>query len=142
MVEFTDGSVIAQLGLPDMKTPIELALTYPHRGLSDRDRLDLTQLGGLTFEKPRTDVFRCLSLAYDAAKKGGVMPAVLNGANEEAVELFLGGKIGFCDIARLVEGAMSDRISGGVCAAGPDLDAVLEADGRARDYVRRSVNCP
>ena len=146
MVEFTDGSVMAQLGVPDMKTPIELALTYPYRGSTARPGLDITGLGSLTFEKPRTDVFRCLKLAYDAAHAGGTMPAVLNGANEEAVTLFLKGKISFAGISELVEGAMtahaSARLSCKELDKAPGLDAVLAADRGARDYVRRSMNCP
>ncbi|MBP5632782.1 MAG: 1-deoxy-D-xylulose-5-phosphate reductoisomerase [Clostridia bacterium] len=146
MVEFTDGSVMAQLGVPDMKTPIELALTYPYRGNTARPGLDITQLGSLTFEKPRTEVFRCLKLAYDAAHAGGTMPAALNGANEEAVALFLKGKISFAGISELVEGAMtahaSAQLSCGEFDRAPGLDAVLAADRGARDYVRRSMNCP
>ena len=146
MVEFTDGSVMAQLGVPDMKTPIELALTYPYRGSTARPGLDITGLGSLTFEKPRTDVFRCLKLAYDAAHAGGTMPAVLNGANEEAVTLFLKGKISFAGISELVEGAMSAHASARLSCKeldkAPGLDAVLAADRGARDYVRRSMNCP
>ena len=146
MVEFTDGSVMAQLGVPDMKTPIELALTYPYRGNTARPGLDITQLGSLTFEKPRTEVFRCLKLAYDAAHAGGTMPAALNGANEEAVALFLKGKISFAGISELVEGAMtahaSAQLSCGEFDRASGLDAVLAADRGARDYVRRSMNCP
>ncbi len=151
MVEFTDGSVVAQLGLPDMKTPIRLALTYPYRGCSPDGRLDLSQVGGLTFEKPRTDVFRCLSLAYDAARTGGTLPAVMNGADEVAVEEFLQGKISFLQIAEVVEKAMEAHMKGsgdsGVDAgmAGfikdSDLESILYADRCAREFVRRSVNC-
>ncbi len=148
MVEFGDGSVIAQLGLPDMKTPIKLALTYPYRGNSCGERLDLTAISGLTFEKPRTDVFRCLSLAYDAAKTGGTLPAVMNGANEEAVAMFLNGRAGFMQIGRAVEEAMeahmkaSNGVAGSSFCQKPDLEDVLSADSWARDYVRRSMICP
>ena len=143
-----DNSVIAQLGLPDMKTPIKLALTYPYRGVSEGKKLDLTRLAGLTFESPRKDVFRCLSLAFEAAETGGTLPVVMNAADEEAVAMFLNGKTGFMDIPRVVEETMNAHISGSASTSGgafckkPDLGAVLTADRWARDYARRSMNCP
>ncbi len=139
MVRFCDGSVIAQLGNPDMKVPIQLALTYPARRPSRTPVLDLTAIGSLTFEKPRTDVFPCLGTAYEAARRGGAYGAVLNGADEAAVELFLKGKIGFNAIPKAVEAAM-EAYDGPARAEGGADDGVrlaVEADRLARDYVRR-----
>jgi 1-deoxy-D-xylulose-5-phosphate reductoisomerase len=150
MVEFTDGSVAAQLGLPDMKTPIRLALTYPYRGCSPDRRLDLSETARLTFEKPRFDVFRCLGLAYEAARTGGTLPAVMNGADEVIVEEFLRGKVRFTQIPEIIEKTMEAHMSpgsglgggpGGAFVKEPDIQAVLQADGRAREYVRRIINC-
>ncbi len=104
-VELCDGAVIAQLGTPDMKVPIQYALTYPERGVCF-ESLDLMRVGTLTFERPDTETFRCLSLCVEAINKGGLYPAAINGANEESVRLFLEGKIKFLDIARLNEKAM------------------------------------
>jgi len=106
MIEFTDGSTIAQLSNPDMRQPIQYAITYPDRLQSLTKPLDLTKLGTLTFEKPDMDTFPCLHLAYEAAKKGTRACAALNLANEEAVELFLNGKIGFPDIPGRIEKAL------------------------------------
>jgi len=106
MVEFADGSTIAQLSNPDMRQPIQFALTYPDRKPSLTKTLDITQIGKLTFEKPDTDTFPCLRLAYEAAKKDVPTCAVLNDANEKAVEMFLNKKIGFNDIPKYFEDAM------------------------------------
>ncbi|MCX6161007.1 MAG: 1-deoxy-D-xylulose-5-phosphate reductoisomerase [Ignavibacteriae bacterium] len=102
-VEFSDGSVKAQMGLPDMKIPIQYAITYPSRISSSYDRMDFTNLQDLTFEKPDLDTFKCLAIAYEVLKKGGTYPVVLNSANEIAVKLFLDGRIGFTQIADLIE---------------------------------------
>lgn len=102
-VEFVDGAVIAQLGLPDMKLPIQYALTYPERLSMGGEKLSLTSIGNLTFYKPDTDKFKCLGLAMRALSMGDSACVVLNGANEEAVRLFLEGKIGFLDIGNLIE---------------------------------------
>jgi len=107
MVEYKDGSVMAQLGKPDMRIPILYALSYPKRIASNFEKLDLLALSGLTFEKPNRRLFPCLALAEAAAKQGGNMPAVLNAANEAAVNLFLANKITFIHIPRLIESAMS-----------------------------------
>ena len=139
MVEFTDGSVIAQLGVPDMKTPIRLALTYPYRGISCSERLDLSKVRDLTFEKPRTDVFRCLAVALEAAKTGGTVSAAMNGANEAAVELFFNGSLSFTGIADAVEDAVNAHMKDFVPV--PGLEEILEADRRAREYVRRRASC-
>ena len=106
MVEFEDNSVIAQLSAPDMRLPISYALTYPERKFCKTEKLDFFKLANLTFDRPDIDTFRCLALAYKAAKAGGSMPAVMNAANEEAVRLFLKGNVKFGDISRIVEKEM------------------------------------
>jgi len=135
MVEFRDGSVMAQLGKPDMRIPIQLALTWPERCSNDFPKLDMTKCGPLTFEDPDTETFRCLRLAYDALEAGGTMPAVLNGANEAAVRLFLEGRIGFCDIPRLIEETMMKH----EVNTSPGLDDIIEADRWAKRLVGETV---
>jgi 1-deoxy-D-xylulose-5-phosphate reductoisomerase len=131
MVEFVDGSVIAQLGVPDMRGPISYALGYPGRLRKDIPGLDLARVGTLSFMEPDLARFPCLSYAFDALKAGGTMPAALNAANEVAVAAFLDGRIGFLDIAALVEDALA-RADGGPAR---DLDELREADRRAREAV-------
>ena len=131
MVEFVDGAVMAQLGTPDMRLPIQLALTYPERFDCPVEKLDLTTCGALTFCKPDLDAFPCLRLAIDCAKMGGTACPVMNGANEEAVALFLADKIGFYDIYRLVSGA----VEAVPFIKEPTLEQILEADKEARAYV-------
>src|SRR5690606_27033601 len=116
LVEFCDGSVLAQLGVPDMRLPIQYALTYPERHPGDWPRLDLASGPGLTFEPPDTERFPCLTLAYEALRQGGTMPAVLNAANEVAVELFLNHRLPFLGIARLVEAVMAEHVPTRVAA--------------------------
>jgi 1-deoxy-D-xylulose-5-phosphate reductoisomerase len=106
MVEYHDGAVVAQLGMPDMKGPIAYALSYPERLLEASPPLDLAAVGTLTFEEPDLDRFSCLAYAYDALKAGGSMPAVLSAANEIAVRYFLEEKIGFSDIAQVIRATM------------------------------------
>ena len=106
MVEFVDNSVIAQLSVPDMRLPISYAITFPERRYCKTEKLDFFSLKNLTFDKPDTDTFGCLKLAYMAAETGGSMPAVLNAANEEAVKLFLSERIKFLDISKIVEKEM------------------------------------
>lgn len=130
MVEYQDNAVVAQLGVPDMAVPIQYALTYPRRMPSPAGELDLCALGKLTFYPPDREAFPCLELCREALRRGGLVPAAANGANEQAVSLFLEGKIGFLDIPRLVEAAM-DRQDPGVVT----LEAVLEADREARAFV-------
>ena len=130
MVEYQDNAVVAQLGVPDMAVPIQYALTYPQRMPSPAGELDLCALGKLTFYPPDREAFPCLELCREALRRGGLVPAAANGANEQAVALFLEGKIGFLDIPRLVEAAM-DRQAPGVVT----LEAVLEADREARAFV-------
>ena len=130
MVEYQDNAVVAQLGVPDMAVPIQYALTYPRRMPSPAGELDLCALGKLTFYPPDREAFPCLERCREALRRGGLVPAAANGANEQAVALFLEGKIGFLDIPRLVEAAM-DRQDPGVVT----LEAVLEADREARAFV-------
>lgn len=131
LVEFKDMSVLAQLGLPDMKLPIHYALCYPKRVPSKVKQLNLWDVGKLTFGKPDYDTFRCLSLAIKAGRAGGTMPTVLNGANEVAVELFLKGKIKFNDIARIVENAMNNHKN----VLNPTLDDIIYTDKCVREEV-------
>lgn len=130
-VVLADNAVIAQLGVPDMKIPIQLALTYPERCESLSGELSLTDYGNLTFAKPDYDTFVCLKTAVKAAETGGTAGSIVNGANERAVELFLDGKIGFGDIGRGVSGALESI----AVKPADTLDAVLDADAAARAYI-------
>lgn len=130
MVQFCDGSVIAQLGCPDMKLPIQYALTYPTRQSSDFERLDFWKLKDLTFEKPDTDTFKGLRFAYEAGKMGGSMPCIFNAANEVAVGAFLKGAIHFLDIYDIIEQTMMKR----ACIINPTLEELFEEDAWARAY--------
>jgi 1-deoxy-D-xylulose-5-phosphate reductoisomerase len=129
MVEYIDGSIIAQLSKPDMRIPIQYALTYPGRLPAHYVTTDFAQIGSLTFEEPRLDAFRCLQYAFDAVAQSGTMPAVLNGANEIAVQLFLEDRIGFMDIPRLIHQVMSAH----KIVKNPSLGDLLEADRYARE---------
>jgi 1-deoxy-D-xylulose-5-phosphate reductoisomerase len=128
MVEFIDGSIIAQLSTPDMCLPIQYALTYPERVDSSRVRTNLAAWGNLSFEEPDEDRFPSLGLARRAAEIGGTLPAVLNAANEVAVEEFVARKIGFTDISRKVAAVMDAH----QVVQHPSLDQILEADRWAR----------
>ena len=132
MVEFTDGAVMAQLGAPDMRLPIQLAMTYPERSATPVDFLDLTTCGALTFSHPDMAAFPCLKLARDCAARGGTACPAMNGANEEAVALFLNDKIGFYDIYDLVSRAVEEV----PFVAEPTLEEILESDRLAREAVR------
>lgn len=134
LVEFTDGAVMAQLGTPDMRLPIQLALTYPERVESPVERLDLTRCAALTFCHPDYEKFPCLALARDCAKRGGTACPAMNGANEEVVALFLADKIGFYDIYRLVAQAVEQV----PFIQDPTLEEILEADRLARLAVRQN----
>ena len=136
LVEFVDGAVMAQLGSPDMRLPIQLALTYPERTVCPVEPLDLTACGQLSFLKPDTDAFPCLALARECAKKGGTACPAMNGANEEAVAMYLRDEIGFYDIYRLVRKAV-DEVP---FIQDPTLEEILEADKLARESVKNSVN--
>ena len=136
MVEFVDGAVMAQMGTPDMRLPIQLALTYPQRTACPVEPLNLLSCGPLTFAAPDLEAFPCLQLAMDCARQGGTACPVMNGANEETVSLFLEGKIGFYDIYRLVSGA----VSAVPFVADPTLEEILDADLLARQYVRAHLS--
>lgn len=131
MVEFEDGAVMAQLGTPDMKLPIQYALYYPERRFLPGERLDFAKLGSITFEKPDMEVFRGLSLAYEAGRLGGSMPTVYNAANEYAVGRFLQKEISYLTIIDMIEGAMTHhkRVD---C---PDVEQILAAEQETYDYI-------
>jgi 1-deoxy-D-xylulose-5-phosphate reductoisomerase len=136
MVEYRDGSTLAQLGAPDMRHPISYALYYPERKTNDYvQKLNLSQIKTLSFEEPKMDLFPCLKLAYEALEIGGTMPAVLNAANEIVVESFLNRSISFMDIPKIIHKVMEAHI----CINRPTLDQILESDKWARDYSRRKV---
>ena len=135
LVEYVDGSLLAQLGSPDMRTPIAYALGWPERIDSGVQSLDLAQAGSLQFEPPDTVRFPCLSLAREAARVGGLAPAVLNAANEVAVAAFLEGRLNFCGISQVIETVVGAGPSG----TATDLDSVLAADAVARERAVREV---
>ncbi|MGA8941540.1 MAG: 1-deoxy-D-xylulose-5-phosphate reductoisomerase [Thermoactinomyces sp.] len=134
MVEFADGAVMAQLGTPDMKIPIQYALSYPHRMPLRSERLDLVSLSRLDFRALDHDRYPCLKMAYEAGKAGGTMPTVLNAANEVAVETFLNGNCRFLDIEKIVERALDAHQS----ISNPSLEEIEEADQWARQFAK---NC-
>jgi len=134
LVEYVDNAVVAQLGVPDMRVPIQYALTYPDRTPSPVGQLSLAKVGTMTFYEPDEETFRCLPICREAITIGGMTPAAVNGANEQAVALFMQGKIGFNDIPRLVEKAL--------LASWPsqgDVNTVLETDRAARELVLANV---
>jgi len=134
-VEYEDGAIVAQLGEPDMRVPIQYALTYPKRVKNPFPRVDFTKRNNLTFDKPDMETFKCLSLAYRALKTGGTLPAVLNGANEVAVARFLKGDIGFLDIPELIEQTMDAY----TVKYEYTLEDLLEADAWAKDYAAKVI---
>ena len=135
MVEYEDTAVIAQLGCPDMRLPIQYALFYPDRRFLDAKQLDFFEMKSLTFEKPDMDTFKGLKFAMEAASQGGSMPTVFNASNEEAVALFLRKKISFLDIYRIIEESM-ERHS---VIANPDIDTVLNVEKDTREFIRKNV---
>ena len=136
MVEYVDGAVMAQMGTPDMRLPIQLALTYPERIPCPVDGLDLLTCGSLTFSKPDLERFPCLALAFRCAKQGGTACPAMNGANEEAVAMYLRDEIGFYDIYRLVNAA----VEAVPFIQNPTLEEILETDRLAREAVRKLAN--
>lgn len=136
MVEYEDGAVMAQLGMPDMKLPIAYALFYPDRRPLGGKRVDFFQLGTLTFEKPDPETFTGLKLAFDAARQGGSMPTVYNAANEKAVNLFLERKIGFMQIPELIEASMERhrRIEA------PGVEEILRAERETHEFIEQVIN--
>lgn len=135
MVQFNDSSIIAQMGCPDMRLPIQYALTYPDRMLNEFERLDFTKFSTFTFEKPDLETFPCLKLAFDCLKMGGTYCAVLNAANEVLVNEFLEDKIGFYDIPYYIEKTLQAHNS----IEDPTLEEILEVDRWAREYVKKSI---
>lgn len=136
MVSFQDGAVIAQLSVPDMRLPIQYALTYPDRMPLDIPRLDFYKLGGFTFSEPDTEKFPCLTFATEAMRKGGNMPCIMNAANEAAVDAFLNGKIKFTDIPAVIERCM------GKCSfiKEPGLEGILDTDRTVREYAAALID--
>lgn len=134
MVEYVDGSVMAQMGAPDMMIPIQYALTWPERFDSPAKRLDLLSCGNLTFGKPDLETFTCLADCIEAAKRGGLYPCIVNGANEESVSLFLQDRIGYLDLFAAVRAALDRFALGDYTSA----EEVLEADRMARAFVRET----
>jgi 1-deoxy-D-xylulose-5-phosphate reductoisomerase len=135
MVEFVDGSILAQLSHSDMCFPIQYAVTWPERVSTSLKPLRLAEIGKLEFEEPRYDAFPALNLARQAGEAGGVLPAILNAANEVAVQAFLDDRISFPEIWRLVQNAMGSHSH----LASPTLDDILRADKEARDFVQRAL---
>lgn len=135
MVEYADGSIIAQLGLPDMKLPIQYALFYPDRRPLAAPSLDFYELAQITFEKPDTETFRGLALAFDAMRAGGSMPTVYNAANEKAVSLFLQHKIAFLQIAEIIEACMARH----QVIAQPDIQQILETESWTYEIINKQV---
>ena len=135
MIEYEDGAVIAQLGTPDMKLPIQYALYYPERRFLPGDRLDFTKLKEITFDEPDMETFRGLKLAYEAGKAGGSLPTVFNAANELAVSLFLEKKIPYLAITDLIQGAMENHKR----KAAPNVDQILAAEQEAYDFLRETL---
>lgn len=132
-VQFVDGAIVGQMGVPDMKLPIQYALFYPDRRPMKDGRVDLCKLGSLTFEKPDTETFRGLALAYEAGKRGGSMPTVFNAANEKAVALFLQKKIPFLQIPELIQAAMEAHS----CVENPAVEEILEAEAQTHEFIKR-----
>lgn len=131
MVEYADGGIMAQLGLPDMKLPIQYALFYPDRRPMEGKRVDFFELSSITFEEPDTETFRGLSMAYEAIRTGGSMPTVYNAANEKAVSLFLNRKIKFLEIYDLIQGAMEHH----KVTALPSVEEILGAEAETYEYI-------
>ena len=131
MVQYEDGSIIAQLGTPDMRLPIQYALYYPKRRPLDDKRLDFAKLGSITFEEPDTDTFRGLPLAYEAMTKGGNVPTVFNAANEAAVALFLQKKISYLQITQIIEECMNHS----TFVAAPNVEQILETEAQVRESI-------
>jgi len=135
MVQYNDNAVIAQLGIPDMRLPIQFALTYPDRLEMERNELDFSVYNTLTFDKPDTDTFKALPLAYRAIKEGGIMPCVFNSSDEVAVDLFLKEKIRYTDISDIIEKAMD----GAKNIENPSLEDILETDREVRETVKNML---
>jgi len=131
MVEYIDGAVMAQLGMPDMKLPIQYALYYPERRIMNNDKLDFYKVSNLTFEEPDMDTFRGLKLAYEVGKQGGSLPTVYNAANERAVAMFLDNKIEFLDIYRIIEECVNNHKN----IDNPTLEQILKTEDETYAYI-------
>ncbi|MBP0990807.1 MAG: 1-deoxy-D-xylulose-5-phosphate reductoisomerase, partial [Oscillospiraceae bacterium] len=129
LIELKDGSVLAQLGVPDMKIPIQYALTYPKREKNDVKHLSLTDYGRLTFYTPDYETFECLKAGREALRRGGLYPCIVNGANEKAVEMFFNGKIKFTDIGKIVSGSLDLKATGDL-----NIETILKTDKIAKEY--------
>ncbi|MGL5085343.1 MAG: 1-deoxy-D-xylulose-5-phosphate reductoisomerase [Clostridium sp.] len=138
MVEYKDASIIAQLGSADMRLPIQYAINYPERHCEIANPISFYEIGALTFERPDFETFKCLSLAFIAGKKGGLMPAILNSANEEAVALLLNEKIKFLQVAQIIEECM--EYFEGDSNNELNLENILELDEKVREYIRSRYN--
>lgn len=135
-VEYVDGGIMAQLGMPDMKLPIQYALFYPDRRPLPGKKVDFFALGRLTFEEPDTETFRGLKLAYEAAETGGSLPTVFNAANEKAVALFIKRKIGFLQIPELIEQSMGHH----KVIENPSVEEILQAEAETYEYIKQVMN--
>ncbi|MCM1088966.1 MAG: 1-deoxy-D-xylulose-5-phosphate reductoisomerase [Muribaculaceae bacterium] len=135
-IEYVDGAIMAQLGMPDMKLPIQYALFYPDRREMAGKRVDFFALGQLTFERPDTETFRGLQLAYEAARTGGSLPTVFNAANEKAVALFIERKIGFLQIPELIERSMGHH----KVMENPSVEEILQAEAETYEYIEQVMN--
>ena len=136
MVEYEDGAVIAQLGTPDMKLPIQYALYYPERRYLPGDRLDFAALQQITFEKPDMDTFYGLKLAYEAGRRGGSLPTVLNAANERAVAMFLDRKIGYLQIPEIIQACMENHKN----IENPTVEEILKTEQETYEFIRRGLS--
>jgi 1-deoxy-D-xylulose-5-phosphate reductoisomerase len=137
LIQFEDGSMKAQMGLPDMKLPIQFALTYPERFKTDFPRFNFIDYPHLTFEKPNKDVFKNLALAYEAMDKEGTAACILNAANELSVEAFLSDRIGFMDIVKINEETLHSVHS----VSNPSYEDFVQADTSARQYAKELIQC-
>lgn len=135
LAAFRDGSMMAQLGAPDMRIPIQFAMTWPERHANPFRRFSLTDIGKLTFEKPDMAVFRCLAIAYEAIRRGGTLPAVMNAANEVAVEVFLANRLPFARIPDVVQQAMASHVPD----MHPNLESIADADREGRMQAREAI---
>ena len=136
MVEYVDGAVMAQLGMPDMKLPIQYALFYPNRRVMNNNKLDFYKLGSISFEEPDMETFRGLKLAYEVGRTGGSLPTVYNAGNEKAVELFLNNKIKFLDIYKIIEKCV-DKHS---VINNPSIEEILEVERKTYDYIKELLS--
>ena len=136
MVEYVDGGIIAQLGMPDMKLPIQYALTYPDRWPMDTPKIDFKRIMGISFEEPDIDTFKGLGMAYEAGKTGGTMPAVFNAANEKAVALFLNNKIKFINIDEIIKDVMENH----KVTENPSVEEILNAEAWVYEYIHKKYN--